>query len=352
MGLTARRSSRWGIVVGSLAALAALAGGAASTARSAAPANVYVAATGSDSNPCTQAAPCQSFDRAYRVATAGQVVQVAAGSYPAQTIGVDTSKTSTIDVVIGAAPGSAVVVTGAVTVYGKHLELRDMTFSGGWTTKYPAVDVTFRNVKAKLISIQSSRYVNVLGGEVGPWTATGEGDPKISKSSAGSTTVPSNIVIDGVLFHDIVRPAGSGFHTECLQIGAAVNLTIRNSRFENCATHAILLTSWGSSYTLQNITIEDNLFGAVPDGYHSLTLDITSAGAPCQSCTIRRNTAGKPIATNVERSGSTIFVTENSMSKADLAAPGWCDHGLYGVTWDRNTFSAPPTCGTNAVLAP
>ncbi|MDX6439390.1 MAG: hypothetical protein QOF45_1973, partial [Gaiellaceae bacterium] len=49
-------------------------------------ASVYLSTGGSDSNACTQAAPCKSFDRAYRVAAPGATVEVAAGSYPAQTI--------------------------------------------------------------------------------------------------------------------------------------------------------------------------------------------------------------------------------------------------------------------------
>ncbi|MDX6439850.1 MAG: hypothetical protein QOF45_2433, partial [Gaiellaceae bacterium] len=49
-------------------------------------ASAYLSVSGSDSNACTQAAPCKSFDRAYRVAAPGATVEVAAGSYPAQTI--------------------------------------------------------------------------------------------------------------------------------------------------------------------------------------------------------------------------------------------------------------------------
>ena len=43
--------------------------------------------TGSDTATCTQTAPCKSFARAYTVATAGDTVEVAAGTYVAQTVG-------------------------------------------------------------------------------------------------------------------------------------------------------------------------------------------------------------------------------------------------------------------------
>ena len=64
-------------------------GGSAAT-----PPSLYVSAQGSDGAPCTQARPCLSFDRAYRIAAAGQVVEVAGGTYGTQTIHPDPSKAS------------------------------------------------------------------------------------------------------------------------------------------------------------------------------------------------------------------------------------------------------------------
>ena len=327
----------------------AVAGDGASAAIALDP-GAYVATTGSDTNACTKAAPCKSFDRAYRVALPGQVIEVAGGRYPAQTLSVDPVKTSTLDVIFRPAPGAAVVVSGALAVYGKHVEFADMKLAGGWSAKSSSVDLTFRNVSTPNFSIQSARWVNILGGEVGPWTANSEADPKIAKSSASNPTVPGQITIDGVRFHDIVRPAGSSYHIECLQIGAAAGLTIRNSTFDNCSTHAIYISSWGSGYQLSNISIQGNTFGTLLGGYHSLKVWIVAPGEPCIGCTISGNTAAKPIAVNATRTGSSITVSGNKMPNADLAYPGWCDHGTYGVTWTGNRFLRTPTCGTNATI--
>jgi hypothetical protein len=73
-------------------------------------ASVFVATTGSDSNPCTRASPCQTFDRAYRAAMPGQVVEVAAGSYAYQRIARDASKTATARVVFRPAAGATVTM--------------------------------------------------------------------------------------------------------------------------------------------------------------------------------------------------------------------------------------------------
>ena len=56
---------------------------------------LYVAVSGSDSNPCIQSAPCKTFAAAYKLATPGTTVLVGSGSYPSQTIPWDVTKTST-----------------------------------------------------------------------------------------------------------------------------------------------------------------------------------------------------------------------------------------------------------------
>src|SRR5882724_7548899 len=51
-----------------------------------APADLYVAPSGSDANACTAAQPCLTMNRVYGAAHAGQVVELAGGTYPVQTI--------------------------------------------------------------------------------------------------------------------------------------------------------------------------------------------------------------------------------------------------------------------------
>ena len=50
------------------------------------PADVFVSPGGSDSAACTSAAPCRSLARGYAVAASGDVIGVAAGIYPSQTV--------------------------------------------------------------------------------------------------------------------------------------------------------------------------------------------------------------------------------------------------------------------------
>ena len=121
--------------------------------------------------------------------------------------------------------------------------------------------VTLRNITADgAVYITGASNVSVLGGQV--YSPV----PVKSDSQIASLRglVPTNILIDGVSFHDFhdVGP-GQVNHIECLQVGAAINLTIRNSSFRNCATHDIFIRSWGmlnnSPSPLSNVVVENNL---------------------------------------------------------------------------------------------
>ena len=123
-----RRAAAWTGRLALLGAAAALltgyvTGGAAATSPQQ---PLAVSSTGSDDGPCTQAAPCASFDRAYRVAQPGQAVEVAAGSYPEQDLNSDYTKTLPDDVVFRPAVGATVIVAG-LGVHASHITFQNLS---------------------------------------------------------------------------------------------------------------------------------------------------------------------------------------------------------------------------------
>jgi len=227
-------------------------------------ASVYMSTTGSDTNPCTQAQPCKTFDRAYKAATPGQVVEVAGGSYPGQTINPDSSKTSTNDIIFRPASGASVNVTGEIEANGAHFELRDMTID---QINFPrsADDITLRNVVNHGMWMQGPSNISIIGGEI--TCAGGSCDFHSHIQNGGDGHPPTNILWDGVYFHDWTSQAGE--HVECLQILGGDNVTIRNSIFKNCGTGngglgatADLHIAWVATGTAmtKNILLEDNFF--------------------------------------------------------------------------------------------
>ena len=188
-------------------------------------ADFYVAPSGSDSNACTQANPCLTLNRAYHVAGSGKVVQIAGGTYGAQDIRPDSTKSAT-DVILRAAPGQTPSF-GHVDVSGGHITFERLDFPSGWTVWDGISDLTFLNTTGSYLYIFGGQNVSVIGGSYGPSvntysfiSATGPGAP-----------VPANILIDGVRFHDYSRSSTSN-HTECLHAVSVQNLTIRNSRVQ------------------------------------------------------------------------------------------------------------------------
>jgi len=307
---------------------------------------VFVSTGGSDTNGCTQAAPCKTFDRAYRVADPGDVVEVAGGTYPGQTINLDTAKTAS-DVVLFRPPaGAAVTLSSPLTVYGRHLELRDMTFR--YEIQAGASDVTLRNIVAPgRIRIASNgtafpKDISIIGGEIGPGV---DSHPQIGSNGTSTSASPTNILFDGVRFHDFTISAGSGAHVECLQVWAVDGLTIRNSRFENCYYFDILIQKLpgGSAATPANILIENNFLDCCGGGYYSILLSDTY-GESWRNVVVRNNSSNKAMGIGANASYSNVDFLSNIAPKLDGVPKA-------GVTVDHNVWYGGTRIGPNDQVA-
>ena len=307
--------------------------------------NLYLSPSGSDSGTCTEAAPCATMDRAYHIASPGQTVLLASGDYPTQAVKPDATKTGTSPVVFTPASGAQVHVA-RLDVTASDVEFQNI--QADWAVANPANGVTFRNVIADgAIYITGASNVSVLGGQVfSPVPVSSD-----SQIASIKGQVPTNILFDGVLFHDFIDVGPGQFHhIECLQIGAAVNLTIRDSKFWNCGTHDIFIRSWGmvnnSPSPLANILIENNWFAKTAAGFYAMqVLDDLWTGSPPTSVTIRNNSALQAIIVRV--SHGTAVVHGNllpGMSKF------FCDSYSQNQWFDYNVYSSGVACGPHDVV--
>jgi hypothetical protein len=269
-----------------LALALAVAAGCGGAAPGAVQGTLLVTPSGNDGNDCSASSPCASFDRAYRMAAPGQVVEVAAGRYPEQEIRVDPARTGGKAVVFRPQPGAVVELDG-LSARGSRFEVARMTIDGIGT--HPtASDITFRDIKnVGGIFVTSSRRIRFLGGSVGP------GVDYHSIIGASTATPPRQILIDGVDFHDWTR-SGPDVHTECLQIGAGVGITIRNSRFRNCDVFGLFVSYFGPAGPPRKLVIENNFFDRGGDGgFYSIRF----ANYPrvWRDVLVRHNSALQPI---------------------------------------------------------
>ena len=121
--------------------------------------------SGSDSATCTSAAPCASFERAYSVAAAGDVVEIRAGSYGGQDIDA-APKASGPAVVFRPATGASVTVGSIDITRGSYMEFRDFTVNAATYNRQQAQHITYRRIKMRQFFIRGSDHIQYLDGEV------------------------------------------------------------------------------------------------------------------------------------------------------------------------------------------
>jgi hypothetical protein len=303
---------------------------------------------GSDAGPCTPAQPCRTFDRAYHAARPGQLVRVRAGVYDGnQTVRDDASKGAGPDVVFAAAPGAKVTILHEVRVYGRHIAFVGMRFADGWWED--GQYLTFRSLDTTAVFIHGA-HIRVLGGQVYPGPGFSEDyDPQISSGSRG--VPPTDVLIDHVWFHGWIRPAGSGFHTECLQAGAGIDVTIRNSRFSDCATHDLFIRSWGTlngaENTLRNWKIENDFFARTHDGYYAMQLltDLDTTGRS-NDFLIRNNSWAQGM--NFDLQSNTRIAVVGNLGEL---SQGHCSDSHGEIVWSHNVWT-DARCGPTDLRAP
>src|SRR5256885_2960804 len=84
---------------------------------------LFLSPAGSDAAPCSAAAPCATLQRAFALAQPGQTVELAGGTYPAQTIS-GSPKSGAAHVVFRPAPAAQVSFSGRLSLEGAaHLTL-------------------------------------------------------------------------------------------------------------------------------------------------------------------------------------------------------------------------------------
>lgn len=244
---------------------------------------LFLSTSGSDGNPCTAVAPCASFDRAYRVAGPGQVVEVGGGTYPGQSIRAVAGRTGP-NVVFRPAAGARVVL-GGITFGANgdpglgpdHITVRGMEMT--YKSSEPGASnqrgifvgpgstfITLEHMDAGNVHTWFADHVTIKGGDYGPCHAVW-GSPNVCGNS--KLDVSNNVTIDGARFHDYrfdetcFTVAGADCHWECLYVNGGENVTIKNSRFYRCAIFDIFTTISGpdaGKIGHKNLTIENNWF--------------------------------------------------------------------------------------------
>jgi len=311
-------------------------------------ASFFVALGGSDAGSCTSVQPCATFNRAVSLASPGQVVEVAAGSYAAQSI--SAVKAGPAAVIVQPATGATVNVV-SLDVSGSYVEVRSMTVTDGhgWSVEPSARFATLRNIHSPRGWVVGNN-ITVVGGEIGPVDSCTSGTEDGLQIWQRSSVASSHVTIDGVYIHDISDHDNScsgypnaGIHDDCVQILAGHYTTIRNSTFYNCPTSNVIARPYLD--TLDHLTIENNVFN--PERRGGASLSIGSSGDTCAGVVIQYNTL---------ITASSIFDCSTSMIVRGNILPyargGLCSYDQT-PKYTYNVWLSGPACGaTDRVCTP
>jgi len=284
----------------------------------------------------SDAAACTSLDAAYDAASCADTVLIKAGSYGNQTITGDRTCGSG-SYTIAAARG--VTMTGGVLMSvadSESVTFSEIEFQSDWVEVRKAngtalnVDgVLFEkaatsttNIILRDAEVTNAMWVNVsaasglvannvalVGGGLS-WSGSGA-EPVYLQTCDGCSgdTLGTNVVIDGVNFHDIFQPNTADPHIEVIRIDRGYNgVKFRNnSLYDNInVTTSVffignVITSGSGSINPTNIVVENNYFGTWgnccgPNGAAFVTLN-GGGSSSCDVITFRYNTFLGPLGT-------------------------------------------------------
>ena len=329
-------------------------------------ASLAVSTAGSDST-CVRgdlSKPCLSLNRAFALASCGDLVSVAPGSYASQTI--TGAKSCTPSTPVKFVPSSGQPVFDDVSIQTSYVWVEGMkvphsltaTSVGDWDVIAPSPKlpsavsyVTLKNDEGGRFYIYAE-HVDMLGGSYGGFNSCLVGGEDLGNiwqqaDSSGNYYASSYVTLDGVTVHDgsdngnlCSGYSNSGAHVDALQILGGHHITIRNSFFYGCPTSCII----GSGFRTgeDNYLIENNFFQQEAHPGATLNFSYSSNGDPATGANmvIRYNTTNGSIATGCTSGSAGCWnVYGNIVGYANCGA---------GSSWSYNVI-ADGSCvgGTN-----
>lgn len=357
----------------------------------------FVSASGSDRGRCTQAAPCKTFDRAYEVASPGETISVAGGTYSA------TWPEAGAHAIRGPAKpaGSAPVTftcTGPVRFdttapnFMIYPGLHSLRFTGG-CFRFHVVQIglggysevvekiTFSGVKMDSFECAGCDNLTIRNSEIGPMVAchgrgtTGLGtnggqitpamwcessdagsgsywasrprgntdvqaQPYIHNGGAG---MPNNVRLVGNLIHGMQTKDPLNAHTGGVLFWNANGVTMRNNVFRDNAIYDVLVDG-----NAANWVVENNFFGwplqPLGNGQGAVETPKDWREFGSKDAVVHRNWL---IRYNSFAHG--LDLGRNSLTNVRVIGNilGTYSSCTPGASYDSNVVIAARTCGTN-----
>jgi hypothetical protein len=326
-------------------------------------ANLFVSPSGSDSGPCSQAAPCASLNAAYQLAKPGQTVSVAAGTYPYQVI---QSRADLRNLTCTPARpascvhfvGSGVTINGSLEIHGADVWVDGgqtrggpygITVTGYTDTEADSVTsfpdhVVVSGVHTTSFGIFNARTVTFKDMEVGPATVSsgcqilqGPGiQNKIGSAGGILSPVPTNVTLDGLVIHDQNGDSGrmaSDCHFGGFFLNTANGLTIEHTIFEGNVVYNVQIQNFGGVPPATNVLFDHDSFGCpvnwlyqnnnplACDGQTSIQLDGTFPGITIQNSAFAEPAPGYECVVDPCDTSGDSYTDNTNLAQSPTAPP-------------------------------
>ena len=304
----------------------------------------------------------------------GTTYYVADGSYAAYTFNDAASGTTAITVVKATAADHG-TGTGWLATYGDgastfaslrivstgYVDVKGIVVTAGIDIEPPSGGlpsathhITLRGITAQSLGVVGQDIL-VQGGSFGGFNACDVNNPEDiiqvwqSPDSGGTYHAATRVTFDGVTVHDVTDNGNlcaglstSGRHVDCMQILAGHFITIKNSRFYNCATSDIIARPFRD--TLNDIVVENNFFQ-----------EVMSPGASINFLSDNDLISGTNIFRYNSMSGTLLVGTATLAAGASIQVYGNIHQGTWNclsyVTYSYNIYTSGSTlCGAHSLL--
>ena len=248
----------------------------------------------------------------------------------------DPSKTSDAYVIFRPKAGAAVRLSNDssrddLAVYGRRVEVRNMTLADDYYVHPGAEGGGLRDLDVKRFFVTSATNVYVVGGDIGPMH---EGASAIKAESATSAK-PRNVVVDGAYFHDYTRDPGG--HVECLQAWSIDGFVLRNSVFTRCAVFNVFVANLFQEVT-NNALIENNFFDETIPGSGGQSVRIAATDSTFRYNSVLGTSSSTPT-TAATSAWSRTSAASRAAATAACSTSTTCGRGRSAL---RPTSTPPP----------
>jgi hypothetical protein len=345
----------------------------------------YVSTTGNNSAACTSTGTaCATMNGAYQKSSAGDIIEMAAGTY----VGIQNilyksanscANAICTHVTFQPASGATVILQDNLNfgnsrseAGGSHITVKDITILDGIflpgcgvadntpcpsDANMPGADITFQNLRVKGLysfTCSSCSYVTITGGTYGPDTygcqaGNGSAHPEI-QSAFTSTKRANHILIENSTWQNYAR-CTTADHTECLQVEPADDITLRGNVFKQCDTITINFAndlansnSAAGFRAPNNVLIENNFFDTAKDATGGETFYALNI-RECTNCIIRNNSWTQAPRLPTGEIALNVQFTGNAGPMESSAC------GVSGVTFRYNVWEGAQCHSTDTNVA-